>query len=162
MLEWALDAYKMVEGDDGPESSHHWSAGDLNRRRGVRKPAGRGFCEYGLAFRKMTKASVMPVGYQTATSAISPLPRLPEGGYEVDDAIKYYGVKMIGPQCEAIIMNAMKEYWRRSSSLRQAHRDLTPLSEGIHFVTVRGYISEVRITWSESSGKPLSKARRRS
>jgi neutral ceramidase len=71
---------------------------------------GEAFCEYGLAFRKMTKSSVLPVGYANGNIGYIPTAEAyNEGGYEVCDAIKYYAVKMIGPESEQIILDAMKE-----------------------------------------------------
>ena len=70
---------------------------------------GEAFCEYGLAFRKMTKSSVMPVGYANGNIGYIPTAEAyKEGGYEVNDAIKYYAVKMIAPESEQIILDAMK------------------------------------------------------
>ena len=109
MLGWAEDALKMVNNDGGPKSVRvplqAISFGGIT----LATLPGEAFCEYGLAFRKMTKDEVMPVGYANGNIGYIPTAEAyNEGGYEVDNAIRYYDVKMIGPGSEQVIMDAMK------------------------------------------------------
>lgn len=108
MLGWAQDAMKMVI-DGGPESvAIGLQAISIDGVVLATLP-GEAFCEYGLAFRKMTRSSVMPVSYSNGNIGYIPTAEAyKEGGYEVNDAIKYYAVKMIGPESEQIILDAMK------------------------------------------------------
>lgn len=109
MLGWAQDALKMVSAEGGPKSIRvplqAISLGGLT----LATLPGEAFCEYGLAFRRMTTSEVMPVGYANGNIGYIPTAEAyKEGGYEVDNAIRYYAVKMIGPESEEIILNAMK------------------------------------------------------
>jgi len=110
MLGWAEDALKMANDSGGPKAVkvplQAISVGGL----AFATLPGEAFCEYGLAFRKMTSAEVMPVGYANGNIGYIPTAEAyKEGGYEVDNAIRYYAEKMIGPESEGIIMDAMKE-----------------------------------------------------
>ena len=109
MLGWAEDSLKMANEGGGPKvvtvPLQAISVGGLV----FAALPGEAFCEYGLAFRKMTSADVMPVGYANGNIGYIPTAEAyKEGGYEVDHAIRYYAVKMIGPESEGIIMDAMK------------------------------------------------------
>ena len=108
MLGWAQDALKMVT-EGGPESvAIGLQAISIDGVVLATLP-GEAFCEYGLEFRKMTKSSVIPVGYANGNIGYIPTAEAyKEGGYEVNDAIKYYAVKMIAPESEGIILAAMK------------------------------------------------------
>ena len=108
MLGWARDALRMVT-ESGPESiTVGLQAISIDGVVLTTLP-GEAFCEYGLAFRKMTKSSVIPVGYANGNIGYIPTAEAyKEGGYEVNDAIKYYAVKMIAPESEGIILAAMK------------------------------------------------------
>ncbi len=108
MLDWAENALKMANSGGGPESVRvplqAISFGGLT----LATLPGEAFCEYGLAFRKMTDAEVMPVGYANGNIGYIPTAEAyKEGGYEVDGAIRYYAVKMIGPGTEQVIMETM-------------------------------------------------------
>lgn len=110
MLGWAEDSLKMVNEGGGPESVkvpiQAISLGGLT----LATLPGEAFCEYGLAFRQMTSDEVMPVGYANGNIGYIPTAEAyNEGGYEVDNAIRYYAVKMIGPESEKVIVNAMKD-----------------------------------------------------
>lgn len=110
MLGWAEDSLKMANAGGGPKSVkiglQAVSLGGLT----LATLPGEAFCEYGLAFRKMAKGEVMPVGYANGNIGYIPTAEAyNEGGYEVRDAIRYYAVKMIAPESEGIIMDAMKE-----------------------------------------------------
>ena len=109
MAGWAQDSLKLLNDGGGPESV---TVGLQVVRIGdavlVTHP-GEAFCEFGLAFRKMTSHAVLPVAYANGNIGYIPTAEAyPEGGYEVDNAIRYYGEKMIGPESEGIILNAVK------------------------------------------------------
>lgn len=109
MAGWAEASLKMLLDGGGPESVN---VGLQVIRIGdavlVTHP-GEAFCEYGLAFRKMTARPVLPVAYANGNIGYIPTAEAyKEGGYEVDNAIKYYGEKMIGPESEGIILEAVK------------------------------------------------------
>lgn len=107
-LGWAQDALKMVV-EGGPESVRVGLQAISIDGVVLATLPGEPFCEYGLEFRKATKSGVMPVGYANGNIGYIPTAEAyKEGGYEVDDAIKYYAVKMIGPGSEQIIVDAMK------------------------------------------------------
>lgn len=110
MLDWAQDALKMLNEGGGPASvTIPLQAISIGNIVFTSLP-GEAFCEYGLAFRKMTKSHVMPVAYANGNIGYIPTAEAyQEGGYEIDSAIRYYGVKMIGPETEGIILDAMKE-----------------------------------------------------
>jgi neutral ceramidase len=108
MLGWAQDALKMVT-EGGPESVRIGLQAISIDGLVLATLPGEAFCEYGLEFRKATKSSVMPVGYANGNIGYIPTAEAyKEGGYEVTDAIRYYAVKMIGPESEQIILDAMK------------------------------------------------------
>ncbi len=109
MAGWAEASLRMLNDGGGPESV---SVGLQVIRIGdvvlVTHP-GEAFCEYGLAFRKMTSHAVLPVAYANGNIGYIPTAEAyKEGGYEVDGAIRYYGEKMIGPESEGIILNAVR------------------------------------------------------
>lgn len=109
MAGWAEASLKMLLDGGGPDSVN---VGLQVIRIGdavlVTHP-GEAFCEYGLAFRKMTRHPVLPVAYANGNIGYIPTAEAyKEGGYEVSDAIKYYGERMIGPESEEIILNAVK------------------------------------------------------
>ena len=108
-LGWAKDALAMVDEDGGPESVRIGLQAIAVGGVVLAALPGEAFCEYGLEFRKMTDAGVLPVGYANGNIGYIPTAEAyKEGGYEVNDAIKYYAVKMIGPESEGIILEAMK------------------------------------------------------
>lgn len=109
MLGWAQAAMQMIVDDNGPESiTIGLQAISIDGVVFASLP-GEAFCEYGLAFREMTEANVLPVAYANGNIGYIPTAEAyKEGGYEVHDAIKYYAVKMIGPESEGIILEAMK------------------------------------------------------
>lgn len=109
MAGWAQDSLKLLNDGGGPESV---SVGLQVIRIGdavlVTYP-GEAFCEFGLAFRKLTNHAVLPVAYANGNIGYIPnADAYKEGGYEVDSAIRYYGEKMIGPESEGIILNAVR------------------------------------------------------
>lgn len=109
MLEWALDALKMVT-EGGPESVtlglQAISVGNVV----FASLPGEAFCEYGLTFKKMTQSHVIPVGYANGNIGYIPTAEAyAQDGYEISSAYKYYAVKMIGPESESIILDAMNE-----------------------------------------------------
>jgi len=110
MAGWAEASLKLVLDGGGPESVN---VGLQVIRIGdavLATHPGEAFCEYGLAFRKMTDRPVLPVAYANGNIGYIPTAEAyREGGYEVNDAIKYYGEKMIGPESEAIILEAVKD-----------------------------------------------------
>lgn len=109
-LGWAQDALKMVNDEGGPESVKIGLQAIAIDGVVLASLPGEAFCEYGLEFRKMTEAAVMPVGYANGNIGYIPTAEAyKEGGYEVNDAIKYYAVKMIGPESEGIIVDAMRD-----------------------------------------------------
>ncbi len=110
MLDWAQDALDMINADGGPKSVRvGLQAIKLGDVIFVTLP-GEAFCEYGLWFRDMTDAEVIPVGYANGNIGYIPTAEAyKEGGYEVDSAIKYYGVKMIGPGSEKVIVDAARD-----------------------------------------------------
>ncbi len=109
MLGWAQDALKTVT-DGGPESVKIGLQAIAIGGLVLTALPGEAFCEYGLAFRKMTAADVLPVGYANGNIGYIPTAEAyQEGGYEPAEAIKYYAVQMISPESEQIILRTMAE-----------------------------------------------------
>lgn len=110
LRDWAQDALDMVNADGGPKSIRvGLQAISFGEVIFVTLP-GEAFCEYGLWFRDMTDAEVIPAGYANGNIGYIPTAEsYKEGGYEVDGAIKYYGVKMIGPGSEKVIVDAVRD-----------------------------------------------------
>jgi|GEM_PF-22831 len=109
MAGWAESSLAMLNDGGGPESV---AVGLQVIRIGdvvlVTHP-GEAFCEFGLAFRKMTTHAVLPVAYANGNIGYIPTAEAyKEGGYEVDNAIRFYGEKMIGPESEGIILDAVR------------------------------------------------------
>jgi len=107
---WAEDSLKTMNDGGGPVSVtiplQVVKIGDLL----IAAIPGEVFCEFSLAIRKMNKANVMVVGYANGNIGYVPTAEaFAEGGYETHNAYKYYGIKMIGPESEGIILGAMKE-----------------------------------------------------
>ncbi|NLN74961.1 MAG: hypothetical protein GX139_01430 [Armatimonadetes bacterium] len=110
LREWAQDALEMVKSGGGPEGVRvGLQAVSLGDVIFVTLP-GEAFCEYGIWFREMTDANVIPAAYANGNIGYIPTAEAHnEGGYEVDSAIKYYGVKMIGPGSEKVIVDAVRD-----------------------------------------------------
>lgn len=110
MLGWAEDALKAIENENAP--SHismplqAISIGDVI----LAAIPGEVFCEIGLAIRKMANSTVIPVGYANGNVGYVPTAEAHiEGGYETHYAYKYYGLSMIAPESECIILQGMRE-----------------------------------------------------
>ena len=109
MANWAQDAIKVLS-EGGPKSVQIGLQAIAIDGVVLTTLPGEAFCEYGLWFREMTKAKVIPVGYANGNIGYIPTAEAyNEGGYEVTDAVKYYGVQMIGPESEKIIVDATRD-----------------------------------------------------
>lgn len=109
MLGWAQDALKTVTEGEPKSIKVGLQAIAIGNIVFAALPA-EAFCEYGLAFRKMSAATVIPVGYANGNIGYLPTAEAyKEGGYEPTDAVKYYGIQMISPESEMLILNTMKD-----------------------------------------------------
>lgn len=110
MLGWAEDVLAAIESENVP--SHismplqAIAIGDVI----LAAIPGEAFCEIGLAIRKMVNSTIIPVGYANGNVGYVPTAEAYiEGGYETHCAYKYYGLSMIAPESEGIILQGMKE-----------------------------------------------------
>lgn len=109
MANWAQDAIKVLS-EGGPKSVQIGLQAIAIDGVVLTTLPGEAFCEYGLWFREMTEAKVIPVGYANGNIGYIPTAEAyNEGGYEVTEAVKYYGVQMIGPESEKIIVDAARD-----------------------------------------------------
>ena len=109
MLLWAKDACKVQDSGGGPmHVTVPLQAISMGNVTIVAIP-GEVFCEIGLAIKEMSKSDIMVVGYANGNIGYIPTAEAyREGGYEVEHAFKRYGLKMIGPKSEEIILGAAR------------------------------------------------------
>lgn len=108
LLSWAQDALTMHESGGGPETTKlPLQAIALGEITLAAIPA-EVFCEIGLEMKRDADASVMVVGYANGNIGYVPTQEaFSEGGYETHSAHTYYGIKMIAPESESILIKAM-------------------------------------------------------
>lgn len=107
MLEWAQDALKEFNSGGGPESIELSLQAIAIGKLVLLNIPGEVFCGIGLNLKSVRKEPVMVVGYANGNIGYIPTAATYcEGGYETEMAHKYYGIKMIGPESERILLDA--------------------------------------------------------
>lgn len=108
MLWWAEDALRMVrEGGGAPCIRVPVQAIRIGDVKIVCIP-GEVFSEIGLDIKKLGGARTIVVGYANGDIGYIPTQEaFGEGGYEIESAYRYYGLKMIAPDSEARIKDAV-------------------------------------------------------
>ena len=108
LLLWAQDACKVQDSGSPMHVTVPLQAISMGNVTILAIP-GEVFCEIGLAIKKMSKSDIMVVGYANGNIGYIPTAEAyREGGYEVEHAFKRYGLKMIGPKSEEIILGAAR------------------------------------------------------
>lgn len=109
MIWWAEDALKAQKTDGGPTHvTVRLQAVRLGDVTLVALP-GEAFCEIGLTIKQMAGPRTMVVGYANGNIGYIPTAEAyAEGGYETDQAYKFYGLSMIGPESERIVLDGVK------------------------------------------------------
>jgi hypothetical protein len=119
-LEWCEEALAHGEtGDPLPLRLQMLSLGGV-RLLGI---SAESFVRYQLDFSAQCSGPVMTLGY--TNGCVNYLPtaaEYPRGGYEVDGAHRYYGLRMYAPECEALVRAAAYDL------LEVEEPDLTPYS----------------------------------
>jgi hypothetical protein len=120
-LEWAQSAHEVASRPDFQEAQpfaiQHLNLGGLHL---LGFPAEM-FVQYQLDFSAQSRAPVMSLGYTNGCwNYVPTAAEYPRGGYEVDDAHRYYGTLMFAPDCERILRSAAYKL------LGLSEPDLTP------------------------------------
>ena len=81
------------------------------------------FAQYALDFARQSHRNVISLGYTNGCwNYVPTAAEYPRGGYEVEEAFKYYGTQMFAPECEPLIRRAVYHL------LKLEEPDLTPYS----------------------------------
>lgn len=109
MLGWAEDALEALDSGPLPETVslalQGVSFGDVT----VVAIPGEAFCNIGLQIKRMLPTPIMAAGYANGNIGYIPTEAaFAEGGYETSEAFRFYGLRMVAPEAERVLLRSAR------------------------------------------------------